>query len=85
LAAPLSAKAISEIGLALDFLGIAILFKFQVDRNHGMSPDGAMRLILEQTDHNERRKWLVYRKLTWLGFVLLMAGFALQFIGSICS
>ena len=82
---PLSPRSFSLVGIALDFVGIALLFAFQVDRNHGMSPDGSTRLILEQADEAEKRKWQLYRKLTWFGFVLLLIGFALQFIGSICS
>ncbi len=79
------AKEISLVGLALDFIGIGLLFLFQVDRNHHLKPDGSIGLILEQADENEASKWRAYRILTVVGFMFLIVGFGFQFIGTLLS
>jgi hypothetical protein len=80
-----TAKGLSVLGLFLDIVGIALLFRFQVDTNQHLSPEGSISLILEQSDEGEVKKWHLYRKLTWLGFTLLIVGFSFQLIGTIIA
>lgn len=81
-------RDISAFGLALDIIGIAVLFRFQVDPNAQIRSDGASFLQLEGSgagDGEEKQKYSKYRKLTYLGFSLLLLGFALQLVGTVCQ
>jgi hypothetical protein len=78
-------KWISASGLLFDIVGIALLFRYQVDLNHQMSSTGSIKLVLEQSDEAEAVKWHWYRKLTRLGFALLIIGFCLQLTGTLCA
>jgi len=75
-------KCLSMVGLFLDLIGITVLFFFQVDRNHHLKPDGSINLVTEQNEPAESRKWKQYRRLTVFGFLLLITGFALQFLAT---
>ncbi len=80
-----NSKVFSIFGLILDIVGIGLLFRFQVDRNQHLSPEGHISLALAGSDQGEARKWHLYRKLTWLGFTLLIVGFSLQLVGTILA
>ena len=76
-------KLLAVGGLTLDGIGVAILFKFQVDQNHALREDGAIMLMAGGADTSESKKWKSYRRLTRIGFVLLLTGFALQILGAL--
>ena len=78
-------KTISSIGLLFDLVGITILFFFQVDRNHQLSPEAIPTLALGNGDPEGQKTWAIYRKLTVLGFVLLIVGFGLQLLGNLAA
>jgi hypothetical protein len=81
----LEGKTLVLIGLALDIAGIAVLFRWQVDPNATIRPDGAEVRITESTDSEMARRYVRFRYLTHLGFVLLLTGFVLQALGTYYS
>lgn len=70
----------SSIGLALDMLGIIIIFFF------GISPrldiKGNTYRVSGEVDENEIRKAKIYKLLSWIGLILIFMGFLFQFIGN---
>ena len=76
----LSSETINTVGLALDIVGVVLLFRF------GLPPDvrrgGTVSLILEQTDEDEARKAKRYDKFSYSALVMIVIGFLLQIVAT---
>lgn len=76
----LSADIVNTVGLALDIVGVVLLFRF------GLPPDvrrsGASFLVLEDTDGDEARKAHRYDKISWSALGIIVLGFILQIVST---
>lgn len=71
-------------GLALDIVGVALIYKFAVAPR--LSPTGATYLVLSGSDHvdqEEKEQYWRYSGLGTLGFVLVSVGFLLQIFSNL--
>jgi hypothetical protein len=73
-------KVIGTAGLALDILGVILLFKYAVNRNPHLSPHGHATSFVEGTEKDEiaKREYLRFRSRESAGLAMLIIGFALQ-------
>ena len=73
--------ALTTIGLSLDIVGVLLLWRF------GLPPDvrrgGKSFLLLEQSDEAEAKRAQLYDRFSHLAILLLVAGFALQLLGTL--
>lgn len=67
---------VNAFGLALDIIGVALIYKFAVAPR--LSPTGTIYLVLEGSDQKEKEEYWRYSGLGSLGFFLLLLGFLLQ-------
>lgn len=76
---PLSPEIVNTLGLALDIVGVLLLFWF------GLPPDvsrrGAVGWTLG-TDEAEARKAKRYEWISWTALGLIVAGFGLQIVAT---
>lgn len=72
--------AINTLGLFFDIFGAGLLFKFGLPEN--ISRSGAINLIAEQTDEEEKKKATRYDMWGKIGLSALMFGFVLQAISN---
>lgn len=73
-------KLLALVGLAGDILGAVLIWRFGLPEQ--VSRHGGVLLLTEQADPVEIRKADRYDLLSRTGLGLLVAGFALQFIGN---
>ncbi|MBC3766465.1 hypothetical protein [Neptunicella marina] len=78
--------SISQFGLIVDIVGVAVLAFFNTP-SEVMNKEGLhyQTVNLGEKDSRtiaEKRKYRFHRGLTYVGYVLLLIGFLLQFIGS---
>ena len=76
-------KWFGPIGLILDIIGAALIFKYGLPEE--ISRNGNSYRISEQDDSYEKDIAKRYDKLSKLGFRLLIVGFLLQLISSIIN
>ena len=72
--------AIVSIGLALDILGVVLLFLY------GLTKDIRRRaniLLTVGRNEEEAKRWKRYNLITWFAMVMLVAGFSLQIAGNL--
>ena len=71
------------IGLILSLAGAILIFFF------GLSPmiseSGAVHLITEQVDEGEIKRAKKYKVISRVGLILLIVGFLLQLLNTICG
>lgn len=76
---PLSPEIVNTLGLALDIVGVLLLFWF------GLPPDvsrtGAVEWTLE-TDEAEAQKARCYDCWSWTALALIVTGFVLQIVAT---
>lgn len=76
---------LNTIGLALDIIGVLLVFRFGLAPDVPRSAPHGM-LIVNEPDEVEKRaakaKWARYRSLSCLGLLLLILGFALQIVSN---
>ena len=71
---------INSVGLALDILGVILLFLYGLPEE--ISKTGARHLVLEDEEKEEVEKWKRYKKKSYLGLALLVIGFSLQLVSN---
>ena len=76
----MTSNSINSIGLALDIVGVVLLFLYGLPSATARSA-GLAEWAPEpgsEEDRHIRRQWVRRQRTTWLGAVLLVLGFALQ-------
>jgi hypothetical protein len=68
-------------GLALDIAGACLMFRFGVPAYPQRARAGQSHLLLEEDDPEEKQRVERADRIAKLGIVLLVAGFAFQFVG----
>ena len=80
------APTINTVGLILDVLGVALLFKYGVNRNPNLSPHGHLTGFIEgggsKLDKQAKTNYWKYKKREDIGLYMLIIGFALQALSS---
>ncbi len=78
------APAINTLGLLCDIAGVVMLFKFAVNRNPTLSPEGHVTGYIEGNESDElaKRKYWRYKKAEDVGLLLLILGFSVQAVAT---
>ena len=75
----LSSEIVNTVGLALDIVGVVLLFRF------GLPPDvrrGGANFFTWGIDNDEARTASRYDKISWSALGLIVFGFALQIVST---
>lgn len=65
------------IGLSLDAIGVTLIFFFGLARSRPLSGAEPITTVVVDMGAN-RRKAILYRILSWSGWILLLVGFGFQ-------
>ncbi len=74
------ASFINSLGLFLDIVGAALIFKYGLPED--IKRDGSMDMSYEETDKNQIKLGRIYDIRSAIGFTLLIVGFILQIISN---
>lgn len=66
------------INIILGFMGTLILFFFGVPID--INKNGSINLVIERTDKKIKTKYKVYKFLSWIGLLFLIASFIVQLL-----
>lgn len=69
---------INFLSYTLGFIGTILIFFYGLPPK--VDPDGHIHLILEQEDKLEKRKGKIYKKIGYLGIILIAISFLLQIV-----
>lgn len=69
---------INFLSCTLGFIGTMLIFFYGLPPK--VDPDGHIHLILEQEDKLEKRKGKIYKKIGYLGIILIAISFLLQMV-----
>ena len=72
---------INSIGLALDIVGVVLLFMFGLPSK--VREGGVGYLVLEGSDEKEDRQFKRYQFSAWCGLGFLVLGFGLQIVSNL--
>ena len=75
------ASWLTGVGLVLDIAGVVLLFIYGVPGYPERSSAGAIQIVAEQTDEDEKRRVERAYRRGKCGLALLIAGFAFQLGG----
>jgi|SRR3954447_2534932 hypothetical protein len=76
----LSPSAWSITGLAINFIGVCLLFRWGIP--YYVRTGGAISIVLEQTDEKAKAKEKTASRIGWCGLSLVALGTAMQMFGS---
>jgi hypothetical protein len=77
--------SISAIGLALDISGVLLLWRFGLPSDLKIDGEVVGTRWDVEIDHKENQRYLFAKSISNLALVLIVVGFALQYLGSIFS
>lgn len=76
---------LSQLGLLLDMIGVVLLFVFGLPSAYIENPENGGNLALGSSSEDEiikvKRMNLLIKIMSFLGLIIVFAGFLLQFIG----
>ena len=69
---------LQSIGLLLDIFGVIIIFIFGISPS--ISKGGETFIISGETNAREKKKWMIFKVMSYLGLIMLLLGFLFQLI-----